>query len=93
MALRTVVVEVTTEKREFPVGTVSTKFLFELFNSAGLKLSSLETDVPGVSFPSVPEADDYEVRVTANGVTVKQIFDIPVTTVFLDVPVSVTVQF
>lgn len=93
MALRTVVVQVATEKREFPVGTVATPFLFELLNRHGEVISSVETEVSSASFPEVVETDGYEARVTANGVTVSTKFDIPVTTVMLDVPVSVTVQF
>jgi hypothetical protein len=93
MANRIVVVEFTTRAQVFPLGTVDTPYRIELLQNSNV-LSFVETTGgQGASFPEVPEGPGYVARVTKNGVTVEQAFDIPVTDAVLQVPDVITVTF
>jgi hypothetical protein len=93
MATKTVVVEFTTKGQVFPVGTLDTTYLIELLLNNSV-ISFIETvGGQGASFPLVPEGPGYHVRVTKNGVTVEQFFDIPITETTLLVPDVITVVF
>lgn len=91
MGTKTVIVEVATRPQEFPVGTVEGLFVFELVDSNGFVLSSVETEAPGASFPLVVDGATYTARVTKNGVVLTQEFTLEATSVTLLVPDVITI--
>ena len=93
MGFKTVVVEIETEVREFPLGTEVGLFRFELWDLNNHLMSFLEVDNTGASFPDVPDGATYIAKVSRQGVEVSQQFDVPAESLNIAVPVVVTVTF
>lgn len=92
MGFKTVVIECTVRDIQLPAGTVDSLFRFEILEvGTGSVISFVETANPGGSFPLIPEGFSYIARITKNGVSVEQQFDLPVTT--FSVPDVITITF
>lgn len=78
--------------QDFPVGTVDTRFVFTIEDSAGVVIVSQSVDVPTATFSAVIDGS-YIMKVEKNGVVVSQTFNVVTPVVALQVPETVTVSF